>query len=94
MMFSPFNSWNHTTHPRETDNPLPLPELEDNPDEYEVEEVKDKILMKGKIHYLVKWIGWPSEYNQWVDEEDMTHAQGAIQAFEKSKRAQKRKRET
>ena len=81
-------------YPRETDNPLPLPELEDNPDEYEVEEVKDKILMKGKIHYLVKWIGWPSEYNQWVDEEDMTHAQGAIQTFEKSKRGQKRKRET
>ena len=28
-----------------------------------------KTLMKGKVHYLVKLVGWPSEYNQWVDEE-------------------------
>jgi hypothetical protein len=27
--------------------------------EYEVEEVKDKALMKGKVRYLVKWADWP-----------------------------------
>ena len=50
---------------------MPLPELEDNPDEYEVEEIREKRTIKGKIHYLVKWTGWPSEYNQWVPEDDM-----------------------
>ena len=42
---------------------MPLPELEDNPDEYEVEEIREKRIIKGKIHYLVKWTGWPLEYN-------------------------------
>ena len=57
---------------------LPMPELEDEPDEYEVEEVKDKALMKGQIRYLVKWAGWPVEYNQWVDEADMANATAKI----------------
>ena len=67
---------------------MSLPELEDNPDEYEIEEIREKRTIKGKIHYLVKWIGWPSEYNQWVPEDDM-NAPRLIQAFEKTK---KRKR--
>jgi chromobox protein 5 len=67
-----------------------MPELEDEPDEYEVEEVKDKALMKGQIRYLVKWAGWPAEYNQWVDEVDMANATAKIKAYEKiSKRKAK-----
>ena len=31
-----------------------MPELEDDPDEYEVEEIRDKRIMKGKAHYLIK----------------------------------------
>ena len=33
---------------------MPLPELEDDPDEYEVEEIRNKVVIKGKIRYLVK----------------------------------------
>ena len=33
---------------------MPLPELEDNLDEYEVEEIREKRTIKGKIHYLIK----------------------------------------
>jgi hypothetical protein len=44
-------------YPRESEEPLPMPDLEDDLDEYEVEEVKDKALMKGQIRYLVKWAG-------------------------------------
>jgi hypothetical protein len=62
-----------------------MPELEDDQEEYEVEGVKDKALMEGKIRYLVKWAGWPSEYSQWVDEEDMENAQGKIKEFDKRK---------
>ena len=42
---------------------MPLPELEDNPEEYEVEEIREKRTIRGKTHYLVKWTGWPLEYN-------------------------------
>ena len=70
---------------------MPIPELEDDTDEYEVEEVRDKRTIKGRIHYLIKWVGWPSEYNQWVPEEDINAPQ-MIQDFEKG-RSGKRKRQ-
>jgi hypothetical protein len=41
-------------YPRKGEDPLPMPELEDNQEEYEVEEVKDKALIKGQVRYLVK----------------------------------------
>lgn len=68
---------------RHQDNadPLPMPDLDDD-DEWEVEEVKGKQTFKGETRYLVKWAGWPSEYNQWVSEEDMANAKGKIRDFE------------
>ena len=68
-----------------------MPELEDDPDEYEVEEVRDKEVIRGQVRYLVKWTGWPSEYNQWVNEADMANAQGKIRSFEKAKSKKARK---
>ena len=44
-----------TTHPE-------LIEVEGQP-EYEVEEVLDSRLKKGKMEYLVKWSGYTDEYN-------------------------------
>ena len=60
-------------------------DLEDN-DEQEIEEVKDKAIIKGTTHYLVKWEGWPTEYNQWISEEDIDNAQNAIRQYEKNKK--------
>ena len=70
---------------------MPLPNLEDE-DKWEIEEVKDKATIKGTTHYLVKWEGWPTEYNQWIPEEDMGNAQDAIRRYErnKSKNAKRR----
>lgn len=47
-----------------------MPELEDE-DEWEVEEIKDEMLIEGELHYLIKWTGWPSKYNQWVAATDV-----------------------
>ena len=42
-----------------------MPELEDD-EEWEVEEeIKGEQKFDGDPHFLVKWKGWPSEYNQW-----------------------------
>jgi transposase InsO family protein len=68
--------------PREDQPLLPIPDLEDD-EEWEIEEVKDKTVIKGQLHYLVKWEGWPTEYNQWVADEDMGNAKRAIQSYEK-----------
>lgn len=71
---------------------MPMPELEDD-EEWEVEEVRDERMFDGERFFMVKWQGWPSEFNQWVMEEDMEHAQGAITRFRRDRERQaKRKR--
>jgi hypothetical protein len=75
--------------PREDQPLLPMPDLEDE-DEWEIEEVKDKTKIKEEVHYLIKWAGWPTEYNQWIPEQNMENAQEAIQDFERRKRKRKK----
>ena len=41
-------------HPRDRAEMMPMPELKDDPDQYEIEEIRDKQIIKGKLHYLVK----------------------------------------
>ncbi len=76
-----------TYHARKGQPALPMPELEDDTDEYEVEEVKDRVQKNGEIRYLVKWRGWPSEYNQWVRKDDMGNnlIEGLVRQYEKRK---------
>ena len=77
---------------RDDEETMPLPELDDEPDEYEVEEVRGKQqLRNGRVEYLVKWTGWPSEYNQWVREDDM-NAPTLVKAYEEKARARKKRK--
>ena len=66
-----------------------MPDLEDE-EEWEIQEVKYKKEIKGEIYYLIKWEGWPTEYNQWIPEQNMDNAQEAIQSFERRKRKRKK----
>jgi hypothetical protein len=74
-------------HPRDDEDPMPIPDLEDDDEEWEIEEIKDKAILNKRLHYLIKWKGWPAEYNQWVPEEHMTNAKDAIRRFEKTIKA-------
>ena len=67
-----------------------MPELEDE-EEWEVEEVKDEVILKGDKYYLVKQEGWPMEYNLWVLAHNMGNAKEIIQRFEKAKAKKARK---
>ena len=51
--------------------------------------MRDKRQIKGVIHYLVKWAGWPSEYNSYEPASHLTNAPRAVADFE---RKLKRKR--
>jgi transposase InsO family protein len=70
---------------------LPMPDLEDDDEEWEVEEVRDETTFEGERHYLVKWAGWPAEYNQWVAEADMGNAKQAIHRFHTKQKKRKAK---
>ena len=64
----------------------PPPDLVDGEEEYEVEEILDsrKHGRGHKVQYLVKWKGYPSSDNQWVNWDDM-HAEEALAAFRRCK---------
>lgn len=32
---------------------------------YEVECIKDRKILRGKKHYLIKWKDWAEEHNTW-----------------------------
>ena len=64
----------------------PPPDLIEGEEEYEVEEILDsrKHGRGRKVQYLVKWKGYPSSDNQWVNWNDM-HAEEVLAEFRKRK---------
>jgi hypothetical protein len=61
--------------------PLPPVEVEGE-EEYEMEEVLNSRIQRGKLEFLVTWKGYPGELT-WVRELDM-HADDAIKQFYKA----------
>ena len=63
-----------------------IPNLEDPEDEWEVEKVLDEKYIKDIVYYLVKWIGWPLEYNSYELVAYLTNAPQAIVSFERKRK--------
>ena len=73
-------------NPRPDEEPLPMPPLDDQEDnQWEVEQILDEGRINGCIHYLIKWAGWPAEYNSWVPQNDVA-APDLIESFRQRKR--------
>jgi hypothetical protein len=51
--------------------PVELDDASDTQERYTVEAVLDRKRAQGGVKYLVKWQGWPEDYNQWISEEDI-----------------------
>ena len=64
----------------------PPPDLINGEEEYKVEEILDsrRYGQGRKVQYLVKWKGYPSLDNQWVNWDDM-HADEALENFRSHK---------
>ena len=63
---------------KEHDVSMPVAE---EADEWRVEEIVKKRVRKRKTYYLVKWAGWPDEYNTW-EPADHVKDTVALDAFE------------
>jgi hypothetical protein len=61
---------------------LPMPELLDDEEEYEVEAVVDKTRSRGEVWYKVTWKGWPEEYDQWIPENEMANSKKLVKQYE------------
>lgn len=68
-----------------------LPELEEDENEWEVEEIVADKKVGDDTFYLVKWTGWPVEYNTWEPLEHLTNASQAIQRHHRQKKRSHRK---
>ncbi|KAL5526824.1 hypothetical protein ACEPAF_8550 [Sanghuangporus sanghuang] len=60
--------------------PPPPPIIVDEHEEYEVEEILDSRLHRGKLQFLVKWVGY-EEATWQLDSDVNTNAQEVIQEF-------------
>ena len=60
----------------------PPPDLINDEEEYEVEQILDSRVRgrSRKVQYLVKWVGYPNSDNQWLDADQLT-ADDAIREF-------------
>lgn len=59
----------------------PDPSLVDGFEEFEVEKILDKKMVKGRIHFLIKWKGYSALHNSWELEENLTNCSEALEEF-------------
>ncbi|SJK97320.1 uncharacterized protein ARMOST_00572 [Armillaria ostoyae] len=86
--------------PNQEQPPPPLPDLIEDEEQWELEEVLDSKTHKVQakrgqpsttvIDYFVKWKGWTREHNSWVAESDMGNAKEAIADYVKKTKRNER----
>ena len=71
----------------------PTPNVDDDPEVFEVEAIRGRRLMgkkgKKKVEYFVKWKGYPESDNLWQPAESMVGSADLIAAFESGTRRRK-----
>lgn len=53
--------------------------------EYYVEKILEKKIIKGEIKYLIKWDGWPIEDSTWEPLSNLGNIKNLIEIFEKER---------
>lgn len=66
--------------PGQTESEPPPVEI-DGELEYEVEQILDSRIYRGKFQYLIKWKGYTEEHNMWELVENVQNAQATIDDF-------------
>ena len=70
----------------------PPPDLINDEEEWEVEQILDRRTSKGELQYKVQWKDWPKEYDQWLPEGNLEHAPRLRAEYEERATKRRRKR--
>ncbi len=63
-------------------------------EEYVVEKIVNRrVLLNGKVEYLLKWKNWASKYNTWEPEEHLTNCPGMIEEYLEEEEERRKKQE-
>ena len=69
-----------------------LSNLMNDQQKYEVEEILDKIEKNEEILYLIKWIEYSDEKNQWISRKNLNEAKKLRQKFDDKNNSKNKKR--
>ncbi|KAJ3576605.1 hypothetical protein NP233_g306 [Leucocoprinus birnbaumii] len=61
----------------------PPPELEDDEEHYEVEAIVKHKRIRNKLHFLIKWKGYPSSENTWEPETNIDGVAKMLKTYKK-----------
>lgn len=67
--------------PARTQEPPPAVKFADDHVEYEVERILNHRKRRGKLQYLVKWVGYADHENTWIPADELPHCQELIQDY-------------
>ena len=51
-------------------------------EQWEVERILDRRILRNKMHYLVQWRGFPAEHNSWEPVDNLAGASQLIEEFD------------
>jgi Chromo (CHRromatin Organisation MOdifier) domain len=74
--------------PEEFTRPTPPPAIvlpDTEQEEYEVETILDKRILRNKTQYLVKWLGYPLHDATWEPQEHLQNTQEKLKEFEETR---------
>ena len=71
---------------------MQAPDLIDDDEQWEIEEILDRTEGKKNVWYKVKWLGWGPEYNQRLPEKESNRAPDLIENFEQARRKRRRRK--
>ena len=61
--------------------PPPLPTHVDGFPEFEVNKILSSKILRGKLFYLIDWVGYDANDQSWVPEANVANAADAVAAF-------------
>ena len=82
--------YHHREGDKHAEQLMQAPELIDDEEQWEIEEILGRTGGRKGIWYKVKWLNWGSEYNQWLHEDEFMNAPELVEEY--NERAPRKRR--